>query len=80
MESFIFRNLEAELARAGISKSTLARVLSVSVSTLYAKLRGEREFKLEEMERIRSYLERETGSELTIDYIFDKTVKKVSSF
>lgn len=80
MESFIFRNLEAELARAGISKITLARVLSVSVSTLYAKLRGEREFKLEEMERIRSYLERETGSELTIDYIFDKTVKKVSSF
>lgn len=80
MESFIFRNLEAELARAGISKITLARVLSVSVSTLYAKLRGEREFKLEEMERIRSYLERETGSELTIDYIFDKSVKKVSSF
>lgn len=80
MESFIFRNLEAELARAGISKNTLARVLSVSVSTLYAKLRGEREFKLEEMERIRSYLERETGSELTIDYIFDKSVKKVSSF
>ncbi len=80
MESFIFRNLEAELARAGISKITLARVLSVSVSTLYAKLRGEREFKLEEMERIRSYLERETGSELTIDYIFDKTIKKVSSF
>lgn len=78
MDRFVFRNLEAELARGGVSKNTLAHVLGVSISTLYAKERGDRAFKLEEMERIRSYLERETAQELTIDYLFDKTVKTVS--
>lgn len=71
MERVYYPNLEAELLRAGISKSDLAAFIGISVSALYAKMNGSRPFKLNECERIRKYLEIATEREFSLDYLFE---------
>lgn len=65
-----YLNLEAELSRAGINKSALARSIGISSSSMYAKIRGERDFKITEIDNIISMLSELTDQELTVDYLF----------
>ncbi len=44
--------LRAEIARKNISKSQLAKSLGLSPASLYLKLKGEREFKESEIQKL----------------------------
>ena len=65
----MYKNLEAELARNGISKNSLAKTLNLSQKGLYSKLSGETDFTLTEVMKIKSLFKG-----LTLEYLF--TVSK----
>ena len=69
-ERKLFPNLLAELARVNISKTGLARMTRISVTSIYAKFNGQVDWTLEDMDAIKSVLEKEEGQELSLDYLF----------
>lgn len=72
-KTILFSNLEAELARANITRAEIAAKIGVSANTMSAKLSGRSEFDLEEMQAIKKTLETTTESEFTLDYLFKKS-------
>ena len=63
-------NLEAELIRAGVSKSELARVLNISRATMSSRFTARTNFKLEEINKIRELLESKLGDTFVVEYLF----------
>lgn len=70
----LFPNLLAELARLNISKTGLARMTKISVTSIYGKFNGITDWTLEDMDAIKKVLEHEGGQELTLDYLFRRTL------
>jgi predicted transcriptional regulator len=73
-ERKLFPNLLAELARLDISKTGLARMTKISITSIYAKFNGNVDWTLEDMDAIKKVLEHEGGQELTLDYLFRRTL------
>ncbi len=61
----MYKNLEAEMTRNGISKTLLAKKLNLSQKGLYLKLSGETDFTLTEIKKIRNLFKG-----LTLEYLF----------
>ena len=72
MRQVIYPNLESELSRIGLSKVALARIINISVTSIYSKFNGKSEFNLGEMKNISHCLETMTDKELTLDYLFER--------
>lgn len=70
----LFPNLLAELARLNISKTWLARKTGISVTSIYSKFNGCTDWTLEDMDAIKRVLEEECGQELSLDYLFRRTL------
>lgn len=70
----LFPNLLAELARLNISKTWLARKTGISVTSIYSKFNGGTDWTLEDMDAIKNVLEEECGQELSLDYLFRRTL------
>ena len=68
MRQVIFYNLEAEIIRAGLKKSQVASMAGLSPSAFSERLKGGRQFKLEEMETIKNAV----NPELTLEYLFKR--------
>ena len=68
----MFNNLNAEIARAGIKKTDLAKKLGISINSLTNKLNGKQEFKLSEVQIILKLF-----PEKNIDDLFEK--QKINS-
>ena len=68
----LFPNLEAELARANLSKPALAQIIGIACGSMYSKINGKTEFNLGEMQAIANCLETMTDQKLTLDYLFNK--------
>lgn len=66
----IFRNLEAELTRAKITKAELAARIGISTGSISLKFNSKTEFTLPEMLAIQEQLKRSSGQEFTLDYLF----------
>ena len=64
----MFQNLQAEMARRNLTGRALAKMINVTELTLYNKLNGQREFKLNEMERIKSVLR----TDASLEYLFKR--------
>lgn len=62
----MFRNLEAELARIGMSKKELADEIGLNYRTLLYKLNGESQINKKEM----SLIKKKVFPNMTIDYLF----------
>ncbi len=62
----MFRNLEAELARKGITRAELAKVLGINIATMSEKLNYNGRLKLSEAQMIRD----ELFPDHTVDYLF----------
>lgn len=75
----IYPNLNAEVYRLNLSYPKLADALDMNLNTLYSKVKGLREFKLDEVEEIQHFL-KERGKErgLDIDVSQEYLFKKVS--
>lgn len=70
----LFPNLLAELARVNMSKTGLARMTKISVTSVYSKFNGSTDWTLEDMDAIKNVLEREGGQELSLDYLFRRSL------
>lgn len=64
----MYRVLEAELVRCGITRKELAAYLDIQYNTLNAKLRGDSCFTLDEAIKIKTAL----GTKLTIEELFER--------
>jgi transcriptional regulator with XRE-family HTH domain len=63
----MYRNLEAELARKGITRADIAKVLGVALGTVSEKLNNSRKLKVYEAMKIRKAF----FPDLDFDYLFE---------
>lgn len=63
----LYRNLEAELKRKGITRKKLAKILDINIMTVSAKLNGKSELKFDEAKKIASELDNQD-----MNYLFSK--------
>lgn len=66
----MYKNLKAEIARAGMTNSEMADAIGVKYATLWRLLNGKRQWRLGEMMAIQSELEERNGAAYTLDYLF----------
>lgn len=66
----MYKNLKAEIARAGLTSSEMADALGVKYATVWRLLNGKRPWRLGEMVAIKSELEERNGAAYTLDYLF----------
>lgn len=66
----MYKNLKAEIARAGLPNSEMAEALGVKYSTVWRLLNGKRQWRLGEMMAIQSELEERNDATYTLDYLF----------
>lgn len=66
----MFKNLRAEVARAGMTNADVADVIGKSVPTLSRLLSGKQPFRLGQMMALQSELEERNGATYTLDYLF----------
>lgn len=63
----MFRNLEAEMVRKGVSKKEMAALIGVSYNTIRNKINGKQKFLYDEAFKIREYF----FPELSLEYLFE---------
>ena len=68
----MYRNLKAEMSRAGLSGIRLAEWLNISTTELYYKLNGKHEWKLKQMMATQKLLNELLKSDLTLEYLFSR--------
>lgn len=66
----MYKNLKAEIARAGLTKSDVADAIGVKYPTLWRLLNGKRQWRLVEMMALQSELEGRNDATYTLDYLF----------
>lgn len=66
----MYKNLKAEIARAGLTNSEMEDAIGVKYATLWRLLNGKRQWRLGEMMAIQSELEERNGAAYTLDYLF----------
>ena len=71
MYSTLYPNVEAELARARISKAELGDALELSRQALYNRLSGKTKLSISDARAIRAFLETKTGRPLSLKYLFN---------
>ena len=67
----LYPNLEAEIARAGIRKSELAKELGITRMSLYSRLVGDIEFSLNEAKIVCAYIEKKSGRAQSLKNLFN---------
>lgn len=66
----MYKNLKAEIARAGLTNSEVADAIGVKYPTLWRLLNGKRQWRLVEMMALQSELEERSDATYTLDYLF----------
>ena len=67
----MYKNLKAEIARAGLTNSEMEDVIGVKYATLWRLLNGKRQWRLGEMMALQSELEGRNDATYTLDYLFE---------
>jgi len=62
----MYRNVDAELARKGITQGDLAKALNITPTTISLKLNGKYGFSLEEAKKIKETL----NAKMSLDELF----------
>lgn len=66
----MYKNLKAEIARAGMTNGDIAESIGKSVPTVVRLLSGKQPFRLGQMVALQSELEERNGAAYTLDYLF----------
>lgn len=66
----MFKNVRAEMVKAGINVSTLANEMGITAQALYKKFNGQTEFSFKDTITIRNILSKYTNEKLDIEYLF----------
>lgn len=69
----MFKNVRAEMIKAGINVSKLAKEMGISQQALYKKFNGSTQFTLKDTLLIRDILEKHNNEKLDIEYLFGAT-------
>ena len=67
----MYKNLKAEIARAGLTNPGLAGAIGVKYGTMWRLMNGIQKFRLDEMVAIQSELEERNHTTYTLDYLFN---------
>lgn len=67
----MYKNLKAEIARAGLTNPEMAGAVGMSYMTMWRLMNGKQQFRLGEMVAIQSELEERNGETYTLDYLFE---------
>lgn len=67
----MYKNLKAEIVRAGLTNPEMACAVGMKYGTLWRLLNGKQQFRLGEMVAIQSELEERNGETYTLDYLFE---------
>lgn len=68
----MYKNLKAEMSRAGLSGIKLAEWLEITPTALYYKICGKTEWNLKQMKATQSLLNELMGTQLSLEYLFDR--------
>ena len=66
----MYKNLKAEIARAGMSNTEIADAVGMRYATMWRLLNGKQPFRLSQMTAIQYELEERNGTTYTLDYLF----------
>lgn len=66
----MYKNILAEMSRAGMTQSQLSELTGITLSVLNPKLKGHRPFSVPEAIKIKEVLTKAVGENLTLDYLF----------
>lgn len=67
----MYKNLKAEIARAGMTNPEMSGAVGMSYMTMWRLMNGKQQFRLGEMVAIQSELEERNGEPYTLDYLFE---------
>lgn len=67
----MYKNLKAEIVRAGMTNPEMAAAIGVKYGTMWRLMNGKQQFRLGEMMAIQSELEERNGESYTLDYLFE---------
>lgn len=68
----MFRNLMAEIARAGFTYKAMAEEVNIGEVVFNRKINGKSDWKVTEMVAIQDILNKKLGTSYTLDYLFEK--------
>lgn len=71
-----FSNLEAEIARIGMSPERLGAEIGMSKQIIYNRLNGKTKWTLAEMLKIQRLINSKGNAKYTLDYLFAMGVRK----
>lgn len=66
----MYRNLDAEIARAGMTRDDCAEAIDKSKATWDRLIAGKQQFRLGQMMALQSELEERNDATYTLDYLF----------
>ena len=66
----MFRNLHAEISRAGFSQEKIAELSNTSYGNFLNKIKGKRTWTLKEMLSIQKVINEKLDAQLSLDYLF----------
>lgn len=67
----MYKNLKAEIARAGLTNPEMAGAIGMKYGTMWRLMNGKQQFRLGEMMAIQSELEERNHTTYTLDYLFE---------
>ena len=68
----MYKNLEAEIIRAGLSNNEMAEMLGITRSNFSQKLNKKVSWKLNEMVMIQTEINKRLAEDYTLDYLFQE--------
>ena len=68
----MYNNLNAELSRGNISLNEIAEDIGITRQSFINKKKGTRNWKLNEMVKIQTYINSKLDTNYTLDYLFQK--------
>ena len=65
-----FSNLEAEIARMGMSNVEFSKKVGIETVTFYNRLKGSTTWKLTDMRKVQKFINEKLNQNYTLDYLF----------
>lgn len=69
-KALLYPNINAELARNGLTVAMLADFMGMTVQNLYGKLKGKTAITEKDMKAIQEFFKAKGGGAFTLDYLF----------
>lgn len=68
----MYKNLEAEMTRYGLTQKDIAKCINRTLGTTSLKMNGLANFNIDELFKIRDLVQTKTDKYISVDYLFKK--------